>query len=215
VYHTPGFADYFLASTPLREIAQLNIGSRPTSRKPTGRIEDLRAIPWSFSWGQCRVNLPGWFGLGTAVKQYTHDAQGRAIRSRQRVLRRMYREWPFFSTLISNIDMVMAKTDMALARRYAKQVQPARLRQKILTQIEAEWQRTNDALRDITGQKNRLAQNPSLARSIQHRFAYIDPLHHLQIELISRHRLGQGDERLERGIHISINGIAAGLRNTG
>ena len=215
VYHTPGFADYFLASTPLREIAQLNLGSRPTSRKPTGRIEDLRAIPWSFSWGQCRVNLPGWFGLGTAVKQYTHDAQGRAIRSRQRVLRRMYREWPFFSTLISNIDMVMAKTDMALARRYAKQVQPARLRQKIFTQIEAEWQRTNDALRDITGQKNRLAQNPNLARSIQHRFAYIDPLHHLQIELIRRHRLGQGDDRLERGIHISINGIAAGLRNTG
>ena len=215
VYQTAGFFDYFLASTPLREIAQLNIGSRPTSRKPSGRIEDLRAIPWSFSWGQCRVNLPGWFGLGSAVYQFTHDAKGRAIRSRQLLLRRMYREWPFFNTLISNIDMVIAKSDMALARRYATQVQPVRFRQKILTQIESEWQRANDALLEITGQKKRLANNPSLSRSIQHRFAYIDPLHHLQIELIRRHRLGQGDERLERGIHISINGIAAGLRNTG
>jgi phosphoenolpyruvate carboxylase len=215
VYETPGFADYFFSSTPLREIAQLNIGSRPTSRKPSGRIEDLRAIPWSFSWGQSRVNLPGWYGLGAAVHAFIQDERGRRIRSRLNLLRRMHREWPFFSTLISNIDMVMAKSDLPLAKRYAAQVQPLRLRRRIFDQIEAEWQRTADALSLITGDKTRLAHNPALARSIQHRFAYIDPLHHLQIELIRRHRQGETDERIVRGIHISINGIAAGLRNTG
>ena len=127
----------------------------------------------------------------------------------------MVKQWPFFKTLLSNMDMVMAKSDLALASRYAELVADARLRKKIFNAIEAEWHRTADALSLITGDQQRLANNAALQRSIRHRFPYIDPLHHLQIELIRRYRAGQTDERLQRGIHIAINGIAAGLRNTG
>ncbi len=214
VYETPGFTEYFFNATPIREIAELNIGSRPASRKASQRIEDLRAIPWGFSWGQCRLTLPGWFGFGTAVAQFTHPAQPDA-RERLALLQKMYRQWPFFRALLSNMDMVLAKSDLALASRYAELVADARLRRKIFTAIEAEWHRTTEALARITGEKQRLAGNPSLERSIRHRFPYIDPLHHLQVELVRRYRLGQADERVQRGIHISINGIAAGLRNTG
>ncbi|PKO44440.1 MAG: phosphoenolpyruvate carboxylase [Betaproteobacteria bacterium HGW-Betaproteobacteria-3] len=214
VYETPGFTEYFFNATPIREIAELNIGSRPASRKANQRIEDLRAIPWGFSWGQCRLTLPGWFGFGTAVAQFTDPAQPGA-RERLALLQKMYRQWPFFRALLSNMDMVLAKSDLALASRYAELVGDARLRKKIFTAIEAEWHATTDALARITGEKQRLAGNASLERSIRHRFPYIDPLHHLQVELVRRYRLGQADERVQRGIHISINGIAAGLRNTG
>ena len=219
VYDTPGFAEYFFSATPLREITELNIGSRPASRKATQAIEDLRAIPWGFSWGQCRLTLPGWFGFGSAVHVFIHgedDAHSAAqAKERTALLQRMQRQWPFFQTLLSNMDMVIAKSDMALAARYSELVQDARLRRKIFSAIEQEWQRTADALSLITGHKQRLAANPSLQRSIHHRFPYIDPLHHLQVELVRRYRAGQSDERVQRGIHISINGIAAGLRNTG
>jgi phosphoenolpyruvate carboxylase len=127
----------------------------------------------------------------------------------------MYKQWPFFKTLLSNMDMVMAKSDLALASRYSELVTDARLRKKIFTAIEAEWHRTAAALALITGDKQRLAHNAALQRSMRHRFPYIDPLHHLQVELVRRYRAGQTDERVQRGIHISINGIAAGLRNTG
>ena len=210
VYETPGFTEYFFDSTPIREIAQLNIGSRPASRKASQKIEDLRAIPWGFSWGQCRLTLPGWFGFGSAVEAFVADAKDHLP-----LLQKMYRQWPFFRTLLSNMDMVMAKSDLALASRYAELVGDARLRKKIFTAIEAEWHRTANALALITGDKQRLAHNAALQRSIRHRFPYIDPLHHLQVELVRRHRAGQADERVQRGIHISINGIAAGLRNTG
>jgi phosphoenolpyruvate carboxylase len=219
VYDTPGFADYFFSATPLREIAELNIGSRPTSRKPTQKIEDLRAIPWGFSWGQSRINLPGWYGFGSAVASFL-DAEGESARkTRLALLRKMAREWPFLRTLLSNMDMALAKSDLALGSRYAGLVD-APLRRKIYAQIEAEWQRTAEALSLLTGDKVRLAGNPALQRSIHHRLPYIDPLHHLQVELMRRHRAGQADDphtldRLRRGIHISINGIAAGLRNTG
>ncbi len=227
VYDTPGFTDYFFAATPIREIAGLNIGSRPASRKPSQRIEDLRAIPWGFSWGQCRLTLPGWFGFGSAVEQFMAQNNGKdhgknskqSAEDKGKLLQKMQRDWPFFKTLLSNMDMVIAKSDLALASRYAELVQDAKLRKKILADIEAEWHRTAKALAFITGEKSRLANNPSLARSIQHRFPYIDPLHHLQVELIRRFRAGKTeqdrDERVQRGIHISINGIAAGLRNTG
>ena len=219
VYETPGFADYFFGATPLREITELNIGSRPASRKATQAIEDLRAIPWSFSWGQCRLTLPGWFGFGAAVHAFVHGADGElsAAQTRERtvLLQSMQKQWPFFQTLLSNMDMVMAKSDLALAARYAELVPDARLRRRIFSAIEAEWQRTADALALITGSKQRLAGNAALQRSIRHRFPYIDPLHHLQVELVRRYRSGQTDERVQRGIHISINGIAAGLRNTG
>lgn len=214
VYDTPGFTDYFFNSTPIREIAELNIGSRPASRKPSQKIEDLRAIPWGFSWGQCRLTLPGWYGFGSAVEAFI-KAPGEDPKARLALLQRMYRQWPFFRTLLSNMDMVMAKSDLALASRYSELVTDARLRRKVFGAIESEWQRTGEALVRITGEKQRLAGNTALARSIRHRFPYIDPLHHLQVELVRRWRTGKGDERVQTGIHISINGIAAGLRNTG
>ncbi len=215
VYDTPGFTDYFFGATPLKELAQLNIGSRPASRKALQKIEDLRAIPWGFSWGQCRLTLPGWLGFGSAVAAFLNKPDAAERKAALALLQKMYRQWPFFRTLLSNMDMVLAKSDLALASRYAELVSDTRLRKKIFTAIEAEWHRTADALAQITGEKNRLASNPALDRSIRHRFPYIDPLHHLQVELIRRYRAGLADERVQRGIHISINGIAAGLRNTG
>ncbi|MEG0946856.1 MAG: phosphoenolpyruvate carboxylase [Comamonas sp.] len=214
VYETAGFADYFFSATPIREIAELNIGSRPASRKATQAIEDLRAIPWGFSWGQCRLTLPGWYGFGSAVEAFL-QADGADPKRQLALLQKMYRQWPFFKTLLSNMDMVLAKSDLALASRYSELVTDARLRKRIFSSIEAEWLRTTEALAQITEESDRLASNPALARSIRHRFPYIDPLHHLQVELVRRWRTGQTDERLKNGIHISINGIAAGLRNTG
>jgi len=219
VYETPGFNDYFFGATPIREIAELNIGSRPASRqsgKASRSIEALRAIPWSFSWGQCRVALPGWYGFGLGIEAYL--AGGDRAR-RLALLRRMASEWPFFATLISNLDMVIAKSDMAIAARYAGLVEDKKLGKRIFARIEAEWERTSAALTLITGEANRLASNPALARSIEHRFPYLDPLNHLQVELMRRYRASRrndaGLERVQRGIHISINGLAAGLRNTG
>ena len=215
VYETPGFSQYFFDSTPIREIAELNIGSRPASRKGTNSIEDLRAIPWGFSWGQCRLTLPGWFGFGSAVEQFLHQPSAASAKKQLQLLQQMYQDWPFFNTLLSNIDMVMAKSDLALARRYAELVTDARLRKSIFQVIEFEWHSTANALARITGDRQRLTHNAALQRSIRHRFPYIDPLHHLQVELVRRYRSGQTDARIQRGIHISINGIAAGLRNTG
>ncbi|MFZ4286981.1 phosphoenolpyruvate carboxylase [Variovorax sp. HJSM1_2] len=215
VYETPGFTSYFFDSTPIREIAELNIGSRPASRKASQKIEDLRAIPWGFSWGQCRLTLPGWFGFGAAVEQFLNENGPEGKKAQLQLLQKMYKQWPFFSTLLSNMDMVLAKSDLALASRYSELVADARLRKKIFTAIEAEWHRTANALGLITGEKQRLSGNASLQRSIRHRFPYIDPLHHLQVELVRRYRTGQSDQRVQTGIHISINGIAAGLRNTG
>ncbi|ARP90985.1 phosphoenolpyruvate carboxylase [Bordetella genomosp. 9] len=215
VYETPGFREYFFGSTPIREIAGLNIGSRPASRTGSQKIEDLRAIPWGFSWGQCRVTLPGWYGFGSAVQAFVEDpAHGQGDEPWE-WLRAMYRDWPFFRTLLSNLDMVLAKSDLALASRYAELVEDRQLRGTVFSAIEAEWRRTAQALSRITGDAERLARNPALARSISHRFPYLDPLHHVQVELMRRYRAGGEDPVLRTGIHISINGIAAGLRNSG
>ena len=221
VYETPGFTDYFFSATPIREIAEMNIGSRPASRKSTRAIEDLRAIPWSFSWGQSRVGLPGWAGFGSAVSSFL--GKGKANEAEQaaklELLQRMYKQWPFFRTLLSNLDMVLAKSDLRIAARYVDLVEDKRLGKKIFTAIRNEWEKTNEALTLITGETDRLHSNPALARSIEHRFPYLDPLNHLQVELMRRYRSRrEGDpvnERLQRGIHLSINGVAAGLRNTG
>lgn len=218
VYDTPGFTDYFFAATPIAEIAELNLGSRPASRKSTRRIEDLRAIPWGFSWGQCRLLLPGWFGFASAVHGWLGEGEREAKLAE---LRTMFQEWPFFATLLSNMDMVLAKTDLPIARRYAELVADVELRERIFKRITAEHALTLTILEDITGTGERLQGNPLLARSIQNRFAYLDPLNHLQVELIGRHRAlaldpaSQVDARVHRGIHLSINGVAAGLRNTG
>jgi phosphoenolpyruvate carboxylase len=215
VYETAGFNDYFFGATPIREIAELNIGSRPASRKANQKIEDLRAIPWGFSWGQCRLTLPGWYGFGSAVEKFLDRPTDKEQKAALALLQKMVKQWPFFKTLLSNMDMVLAKSDLALASRYSELVSDAKLRKRIFTAIEAEWHKTAEAMSLLTGEKHRLANNPALARSIRHRFPYIDPLHHLQVELIRRYRDGKADERVRRGIHISINGIAAGLRNTG
>lgn len=215
VYNTPGFAEYFFSATPIREISKLNIGSRPASRKPSQKIEDLRAIPWGFSWGQCRLTLPGWYGFGSAIEKFLNHSNPVERKAALGLLQKMYKSWPFFRTLLSNMDMALAKSDIALASRYSELVTDTRLRKRIFAAIESEWQKTIHALTLVTGEKIRLAGNPALARSIRNRFPYIDPLHHLQVELIRRYRLGEQDERVQRGIHIAINGIAAGLRNTG
>lgn len=215
VYETPGFAEYFFDATPIREIAKLNIGSRPASRKASQKIEDLRAIPWGFSWGQCRLTLPGWYGFGSAVQAFLNQGKASDKKAALTLLQKMYKEWPFFRTLLSNMDMALAKSDLALASRYSELVPDVKLRKKIFGAIETEWNKTVDALNLVTGEKVRLAKNPALARSIRNRFPYIDPLHHLQVELVRRYRAGKHDERVQRGIHIAINGIAAGLRNTG
>ncbi|WP_394706538.1 phosphoenolpyruvate carboxylase [uncultured Hydrogenophaga sp.] len=219
VYDTPRFAEYFFSATPIREIAELNIGSRPASRKANQRIEDLRAIPWGFSWGQCRLTLPGWYGFGSAVKQFLNQEGPAGRDARLKLLRQMVRQWPFFATLLSNMDMVIAKSDLALASLYAELVEDKRLRRQVFGAIEAEWHRTAEALTLLTGEADRLAGNAALQRSIRHRFPYIDPLHHLQVELIRRWRTNarpsDRDDKVKRGIHIAINGIAAGLRNTG
>jgi len=211
VYETEGFERYLWESTVLSEIAALNIGSRPASRKKTTAIEDLRAIPWVFSWAQCRLMLPGWYGFGAAVTAYreAHGAVGIAL------LSEMNREWGFFRTLLSNMDMVLAKSDISIAERYAQLVKDEHLRGAIFPRLKAEWQASIDALLAITGQQALLEGNPLLKRSIRNRFPYLDPLNHLQIELLQRHRAGTTDERVQRSIYLTINGIAAGLRNSG
>lgn len=211
VYETEGFEGYFWDSTIISEIANLNIGSRPASRTNSRRIEDLRAIPWVFGWAQCRLMLPGWYGFGSAVEAFIAE-RGEAGTA---LLQEMAREWPFFSTLLSNMDMVLSKSDMAIASRYAELVDNLPLRDAIFPRLRREWQTSIAMLLAVTGQSALLARNPLLARSIRHRFPYLDPLNHLQVELLKRHRSGDADERVVRGIHLTINGIAAGLRNSG
>ena len=211
VYETAGFDRYFWESTVIGEIANLNIGSRPASRQNSTRLEDLRAIPWVFGWSQCRLMLPGWYGFGTAVKAWLAARPQDGMK----ILREMYREWPFFQTLLSNMDMVLAKTNIAIASRYAELVEDTELREAIFPRLRAEWQSTIEMLLAITGQQALLDQNPLLARSIKNRFPYLDPLNHIQIELLKRHRTGDTDERVVQAIYLTINGIAAGLRNSG
>lgn len=214
VYETQGFAEYFFSATPISEIADLNIGSRPAARKATQRIEDLRAIPWGFSWGQCRLLLPGWYGFGSAIKHYL-NVDEKLKTTRIQTLRDMLENWPLFTTLIANMDMVLAKTDMVVARRYAQLVKDTTLRDDIFKRIEQEYALTSEALNLLLNSDIRLSCNPTLANSIKNRLPYLDPLNHLQVELIKRFRDGATDERIKQGILLSINGIAAGLRNTG
>ncbi|WP_316238750.1 phosphoenolpyruvate carboxylase [Bradyrhizobium sp. SZCCHNR1015] len=211
VYETDGFVDYFWASTVINEIATLNIGSRPASRKKTRAIEDLRAIPWVFSWAQCRLMLPGWYGFGSAVETWIAEnpEQGMPF------LRELYREWPFFRMLLSNMDMVLAKSSIAIASRYAELVPDEALREKIFGRIRREWNLVIETLLDITGQERLLQGNPLLERSVRNRFPYLDPLNHVQVELLKEHRAQNPDEQVLRGIQLTINGISAGLRNTG
>ncbi len=211
VYETEGFERYFWSSTVITEIASLNIGSRPASRKKTTAIGDLRAIPWVFSWAQCRLMLPGWFGFGSAVKAYTeaHPQDGLDA------LKAMHRRWPFFQTLLSNMDMVLSKSSLAIASRYARLVEDVAVRERIFARISLEWRDSVAALNAIMEQPRLLASNPLLDRSIRNRFPYLDPLNHIQVELLKLHRGRSTSEKVLTGIQLTINGVSAGLRNSG
>ncbi|OBC13490.1 phosphoenolpyruvate carboxylase [Mycobacterium sp. 852013-50091_SCH5140682] len=210
VHETPGFVDYFKASTPVSEIGALNIGSRPTSRKPTTSIADLRAIPWVLAWSQSRVMLPGWYGTGTAFEEWISEGDGRL-----EVLQDLYRRWPFFATVLSNMAQVLAKSDMGLAARYSELVEDEDLRARVFDKIVAEHEHTIRMHRLITGQDDLLADNPALARSVFNRFPYLEPLNHLQVELLRRYRSGDTDELVQRGILLTMSGLATALRNSG
>ena len=211
VYETPGFTEFFFTATPIREIAELNIGSRPSSRKASDRIEDLRAIPWVFSWGLSRMMLPGWFGFGSAVKQFIQREGDAGLQQ----LQAMYKNWAFFRGMLSNMDMVLSKSDMGIAWRYAELVQDVELRDRIYGAINSEWETTIEMLFAVTGNTTLLQDNHAFARSLLTRTPYIDPLNHLQVALLQRHRAGDKDEKVKRAIHLTINGIATGLRNSG
>jgi phosphoenolpyruvate carboxylase len=217
VHETPGFVEWFRAATPIRELAELNIGSRPPSRKAGDRIADLRAIPWVFSWSQARIMLPGWYGTGTALESWVEEEgpDGRAARLDR--LRALHERWPFFRTVLSNMGMVLAKTDLGLAASYAGLVPDEELRERVFGPITAEHERSCRMLLAVTGDDELLADNPLLARSIRNRFPYLEPLHHLQVEMLRRRRSADGpaDELVDRCIHLTINGIATALRNSG
>lgn len=210
VYDTTGFVEYFKESTPVSEIGALNIGSRPTSRKPTTAISDLRAIPWVLAWSQSRVMLPGWYGTGTAFEGWINEGDGRL-----EVLQDLYRRWPFFRTVLSNMAQVLAKADMGLAARYSELVADEQLRSRVFDKIVAEYTRTIQMHKLITGQDDLLADNPALARSVFNRFPYLEPLNHLQVELLRRYRSGDDDELVQRGILLTMSGLATALRNSG
>ena len=210
VHETPGFVEYFKASTPVSEIGALNIGSRPTSRKPTTSISDLRAIPWVLAWSQSRVMLPGWYGTGTAFEAWIGEEDGRL-----EVLQDLYRRWPFFRTVLSNMAQVLSKADMGLAARYSELVEDEALRRRVFGKIVDEHDRTIRMHKLITGQDDLLADNPALARSVFNRFPYLEPLNHLQVELLGRYRSGDDDELVQRGILLTMSGLATALRNSG
>lgn len=210
VHETPGFVEYFRQSTPVAEVGDLNIGSRPASRKPTASVADLRAIPWVMSWSQARVMLPGWYGTGTALEDWIGGDPQRLAR-----LSDLYRRWPFFRTVLSNLAQVMAKSDLAIAERYAELVDDTTLREQIFGMIRAEHARTIAMHAAITGNDHLLADNPSLAESIHNRFPYLEPLNQMQVELLRRLRAGDDSEQVKRGILLTMNGLATALRNSG
>ncbi len=205
VYETDGFRDFFRQATPIAEIAGLNIGSRPASRTKSDRIEDLRAIPWVFSWSLARIMLPGWYGVGQALSAFPDRG----------LLREMSLAWPFLRTTLANLEMVLAKSDMAIAARYAALVPDRGLADRIFTRIREGWTLTHDTLLSITGQSRLLESSPALEASIRLRLPYVEPLNYLQLELLKRHRAGEVDPRVREGIQLSINAIATALRNSG
>ncbi|MFN8070957.1 MAG: phosphoenolpyruvate carboxylase [Mycobacterium sp.] len=214
VHETDGFVQYFEQSTPVSEIGALNIGSRPAMRKATTSISDLRAIPWVLAWSQCRVMLPGWYGTGSAVEQWIGSGD-EGVEARVEMLRDLYLRWPFFRTVLSNMAQVLAKSDMGLAARYAELVADESLRERVFGKIRAEHDRTIAMHKLITGHEDLLADNPALARSVFNRFPYLEPLNHLQVELLRRYRAGENDDRVKLGILLTMSGLASALRNSG
>jgi len=216
VRETPGFYDYFVSATPVEELQHMRIGSRPTKRKQGSKsMDDLRAIPWVFGWMQSRHILPGWLAVGTALENFI----SKKPRANLQVLREMYEGWPFFRTTISNIEMALAKTDFQIARQYAETLVSPDLRQQIFALLEDEYDRSCHTVIQVTGEKRLLEKQPVLQRSIAVRNPYVDPMSYLQVELLARLRAHKGKaeerEQLLYAILLTINGIAAGMRNTG
>lgn len=210
VYNTNGFSDYFFQSTPIREVSSLNIGSRPTSRKKILDIENLRAIPWVFSWSQSRVMLQGWYGVGTSFNRFISENENGLL-----ILKEMYKNWSFFKALLSNLEMVLSKTDMSIAKEYSKLVKDIEVRDRIYNNIYEEYKLTLKLLKEITGIKYLLEDNEMLTISLKNRFPYFNTLNYIQIKLIELERSGIEDENISKAIHTTINGIATGLRNSG
>ena len=205
VYGDDSFRTFFRQMTPIAEISGLKIGSRPASRTKSDKIEDLRAIPWVFSWAQARVMLPGWYGVGQALKGFKDKG----------LLREMAESWPFFQATLANMEMVLAKSDMTLAARYAALVEDRAIADRFFGRIREDWQATHDALLSVTRQTRLLEKQPALDTSIRLRLPYIEPLNLLQVELLKRYRAGEDDPRVVEGIQLSINAIATALRNSG
>ena len=205
VYGTEGFKEFFRELTPIQEISGLKIGSRPASRTKSSRIEDLRAIPWVFSWSQARVMLPGWYGVGHALAGFEDKA----------LLADMAQSWSFLGSALANLEMVLAKSDLGIAARYLPLVEDQARAGDIFARIRDGWAMTHDGLLAATGQARLLEKNPKLDESIRLRLPYIEPLNLLQVELLKRHRAGEDDPRIKEGIELSINAIATALRNSG
>jgi phosphoenolpyruvate carboxylase len=214
VHDEPDFLVFWKEATPIDEISNLKLGSRPTFRKATHSVEDLRAIPWVFSWMQSRFVFPGWFGLGTAL-----DAILRQGPAGKKLLRTMHAEWPFFQTLIDNAQLTLRKADLTIARLYADLVTDSRIRKKILNALELEFALTESAILTITGEKQLLTNEPVLLNSVKLRNPYIDPLNYIQVEMLRRIRSGklskEDEEAVRRVIELTINGISGGIKNTG
>ncbi|QTH37896.1 phosphoenolpyruvate carboxylase [Yimella sp. cx-51] len=210
VHKTDGFVEYFKTATPVAEIGALNIGSRPASRKPTENISDLRAIPWVMSWSLSRVMLPGWYGTGAAIERWVDSDEAKLAR-----LQHYYENWPFFRTVVSNLAQVMAKSDLGIAERYSRLVSDEELRARVFDRIVDEHGRTLRTYAQITGHDDLLWDNTALKRSVFNRFPYLEPLNHLQVELLERYRAGDEDEQVRRGILLTMNGLATALRNSG
>lgn len=213
VHEDPGFIPYFTQSTPLHEIGALNIGSRPTSRKQTKGVDDLRAIPWVLAWSQSRVLLPGWFGVGTALAEWIGEGEDRAERIAE--LRLLYETWPFFASIMSNMAQVMSKAGMDLAELYARLIDDRDVAKRIHGVITEEFDLTRAMFSEVTGSEELLADNPALARSVRRRFPYLLPLNIIQLEMLRRHRAGDARPAVSRGIQLTMNGLATALRNSG
>jgi phosphoenolpyruvate carboxylase len=214
VYETPALLEYWRQATPIRELSQLRIGSRPARRSSDADLGGLRAIPWVFSWMQSRHVLPGWYGLGSALKSYATDDDHRAL------LKEMYRDWPFFQAVIDNAEISLGKADMGIAQLYAGLVEDEAVRNEIFGLIESEYRRTCTQILEITDQHEILENNPVLKNSISSRNPYVDPLNFIQVSLLRQRRALPGAntpeaEALLKTIFLTINGVAAGLKNTG
>jgi phosphoenolpyruvate carboxylase len=218
VHDDPEFLIFWKQATPIDEISNLKFGSRPTFRRATTSVEDLRAIPWVFSWMQSRFNFPGWFGLGSALE---------AILQRgpvgKRLLRTMHQEWPFFQTMINNAQLTMHKADMGIASLYAELVDDPKIRKRILGLLTVEFERTARTILAVTGERQMLAREPVLLKSVQLRNPYIDPLNYIQVDMLRRLRIQTAGKKLSAGdaeaaravVELTINGISGGLKNTG